>query len=349
MGQSRHQLRILTAAATYIGTVVGAGFASGQEVLQFFGLLGPFGVPAILLTTTGFFVFGFIVMDTGRKLKADSHLPVLKEVSGRYVSPILDFLTTFFLFGAFTAMLAGAGSALAQEFGSSWVVGAAFMAFISLITVFYGLRGVVTAVSVIVPFMIVGVIAVSIAVVRLKGASLGAPPTGAVPLIGTWPLSGLTYVSYNLIMSSPILAALGTTLKNRRQVLISSLVGSLGLGLSLFFVYLAITSSFPEVLWYEVPLAHLAAEIHVLGGRVYTIVFLAEVYTTAVANLYGFSARLAEPGSLGFKILTLAIVLVGIWASSAGFTNLVKTVYPLVGLGGSAFLVALSIYAFRKK
>ena len=52
----------------------------------------------------------------------------MREASGRYISPILDFVTTFFLFGAFSAMLAGAGSALAQEFQVSWLVGTGLMA-----------------------------------------------------------------------------------------------------------------------------------------------------------------------------------------------------------------------------
>ncbi len=344
----RLRLGVLAAAATYIGTVVGAGFASGQEVLQFFGLLGPSGLLAILLATAGFLAFGFAVMEIGRKLKASSHLPVIRETSGRYVSPVLDFVTTFFLFGAFSAMLAGAGSALAQEFGVSWMVGTGLMAALSLVTVLLGLRGIVTAVSAIVPLMILSVIAVCIAVLRVKGLTLASPPPGWEPLVGIWPLSGITYVSYNLIMSSPILAALGTTLHDRREVFQSALLGAFGLGLSLLCVYLAIVSSFPNVLLHEVPLARLASEIHSLGGRFYAIVFLAEVYTTAVANLYGFTARLASPGTRGFTGLTAATVLVGAWAASAGFSNLVKIVYPLVGWAGSLFLVTLVGYMARR-
>ncbi|MGI6643536.1 MAG: hypothetical protein ACOX3V_06030 [Bacillota bacterium] len=342
------RLGVFAAAATYVGTVVGAGFASGQEVLQFFGLLGPSGPLAILLAVAGFLVFGFAVMEIGRRLKADSHLPVMREASGRYISPILDFVTTFFLFGAFSAMLAGAGSALAQEFQVSWLVGTGLMALLSLVTVLLGLRGIVTAVSAIVPLLIVGVMAVSIGVLRLKGLTLATPPTGWAPLVGSWPLSGITYVSYNLIMASPILAALGTTLNDRREVFASALMGSFGLGLALLLVYLAIVSSFPEVLVHEVPLARLASEIHHLGGRLYALVFLAEVYTTAVANLYGFVARLSSPGTPGFAGLAVATVLVSAWASSAGFSNLVKTIYPLVGWTGSLFLVTLMWYVARR-
>ena len=99
---------------------------------------------------------------------------------------------------------------------------------------------------------------------------------------------------------------------------------------------------------HEVPLARLASEIHHLGGRLYALVFLAEVYTTAVANLYGFVARLSSPGTPGFAGLAVATVLVSAWASSAGFSNLVKTIYPLVGWTGSLFLVTLMWYVARR-
>ncbi len=348
MKRRKLRLGVLAAAGTYIGTVVGAGFASGQEVLQFFGLLGPWGIPAAFLAIIGFWVFGFAVMDAGRRLGAKSHLPVLQEISGKYVSPFLDFITTFFLFGAFSAMLAGAGSALNQEFGVTWLVGAIFMAALSLVTVLLGLRGLVAAVSALVPLLIAGVIAVSVAVLKTTGISFRLPPAGFEPLIGAWPLSGLTYVSYNIIMSSPILAVLGTTLKDSKEVFLAAVLGALGLGMSLLFVSLAITSSFPEVLFYEVPLARLASNVHALGGRFYTIVFMVEVYTTAAANLYGFSARLAAPGTPGFVFVTVLFSLVSIWAASAGFSNLVKIVYPLVGWAGSLFLVCLVLYMIRR-
>ena len=35
-------------AATYIGTVIGAGFASGQEILQFFSVFGNMGILGLI-------------------------------------------------------------------------------------------------------------------------------------------------------------------------------------------------------------------------------------------------------------------------------------------------------------
>ncbi len=338
---------VLATAATYVGTVVGAGFASGQEVLQFFGLLGPRGLPAIGLTIAGFFVFGYVIMETGRNIGADSHLPVLRETSGRLLAPALDFVITFFLFGAYSAMVAGAGSVLNQEYNVPWIVGAGAIAVLTLVTVIFGLRGVVTAVSAVVPFLLAGVLIVGIAVLNVKGVTLGTPPPGVEPVVRTWPAAGLTYISYNVIMSTPVLAVLGTTLKDRGQVAKSTFLGALGLGAALTLVFLTIVSSFPEVLSYEIPMARLAGTVHRLGSPFYTAIFLAEVYTTAVANLYGFAIRLAPGDTLAFKLTATLSALAGVWAASAGFSNLVRVVYPLVGWAGSVFLVALSIYLLR--
>ncbi|HHW17524.1 MAG TPA: hypothetical protein GXX30_01300 [Firmicutes bacterium] len=334
-------------AATYIGTVVGAGFASGQEVLQFFGLLGPLGVPAIAVAILGFLIFGFAVMEAGRVLRAPSHEPVMRGVAGRYISPFLDFATTFFLFGALSAMISGSGSVLDQEFGIPWLAGSFLMALLTVVTVLFGLRGVVYAVSSVVPFLIMGVLIVSVAVLHTKGLTLGSPPPGYEPPVRNWVFAGSNYVSYNMIMAAPVLSALGGTTHSRKQVVKGAVLGSVGLGVGLLFVYLTIVSSFPEVVRYEVPLARLASEVFRIGKPLYTAVFLAEVYTTAVANLYGFAARITAPGSAAFRLASIATTAVALWAGSAGFSTLVRLVYPAVGWAGMLFLGTLAVYLVR--
>jgi len=45
-------------AAVYIGTIVGAGFATGQEVLQFFNRFGIWGLGGLAVATILFIVSG---------------------------------------------------------------------------------------------------------------------------------------------------------------------------------------------------------------------------------------------------------------------------------------------------
>lgn len=339
---------VLTAAATYIGTVVGAGFASGQEVLQFFGLLGPWGLAAAIVALTGFAFFGYLVMDAGREAKATSHLALLRHTTGR-LTPAFDLVITFFLFGALSAMIAGAGSVLRQEFGIPWIAGAGLLCLVTIVTVLFGLKGVVASISAIVPFLLGSVLVVSFAVLYMRGPALHSPPAGSQPAVSSWPLAGVTYISYNIIMSIPVLASLGGSLRTRDEAGWGAYLGAFGLGLALILVYLSLVSSFPEVIAFEVPMAYLASSVHVLGGPFYTFVFLAEVYSTAVANLYGFSARLTRNGSRAFRVTTVLTGLAGLAAASVGFSTLVHVVYPLVGWVGLALLIALTVYYFRRR
>jgi len=106
-------------ASTYIGVTIGAGFASGQEVLQFFSFFGPASFAAIILASYLFAIFGTLILKSGARLKATSHQDVVNRAGGKTVGLAIDITITFFLFGTFVAMLAGAGASLNQQFGFS--------------------------------------------------------------------------------------------------------------------------------------------------------------------------------------------------------------------------------------
>lgn len=100
----KNDVSTLKVAATYIGTIVGAGFATGQEVLQFFTKFGVMGLVGIILATIMFILFGYIIIDLGKKLNAQSHLEIIKYSGGKGLGTIIDIIITFFLFGGLTAV-----------------------------------------------------------------------------------------------------------------------------------------------------------------------------------------------------------------------------------------------------
>ncbi|HHY35625.1 MAG TPA: hypothetical protein GX510_08365 [Firmicutes bacterium] len=338
----------LAMALAYVGTVVGAGFASGQEVLQFFGLLGRPGIAGIVLAAAGFAFFGYVIMDLGRIERATSHLPVIRSAVGKVLTPFVDFVVTFFLFGATCAMFAGAGSVLRQEFGLPWVWGASAMAAASVFTVVFGLKGVVSSLSAVAPFLIGAVILVSMKATSARGLKLPAPPPGYGPVLPGWFVSGAAYVSYNIIMAVPVLAAMGARTSTSSDLRKSSLAGASGLGLCLLAVYLALVSNFPDSLRYEVPMARFAELIHPSGKLIYSAVFLLEVYTTAVADLFGLASRLRPEDTPAFKLVVFASALAALLVARTGFSTLVRTVYPLAGVAGLLFLSGLLLTAVRR-
>ncbi|HBT19894.1 MAG TPA: hypothetical protein DEA47_00745 [Peptococcaceae bacterium] len=118
------RLSIFTVAAVYVSTVVGAGFASGQEVLQFFGCFGLAGFAGIAISTALFIFFGMLIMDLGHKLKAKSFLPVVKQAGGgKWFSGIIYIIITFFLFRVVVIMDAGVGAIFTEQSGRPAVLG----------------------------------------------------------------------------------------------------------------------------------------------------------------------------------------------------------------------------------
>lgn len=127
MNSDSGRISTLKIAATYIGTIIGAGFASGQEILQFFAVYGSMGFLGVLVVTVLFAVFGFIIINMGFRLHSHSYLEIIT--------------------------LAGAGALFKDQLGIPNMWGNLLVTVFTLVTVFLGINGVINSLSIIVPFL----------------------------------------------------------------------------------------------------------------------------------------------------------------------------------------------------
>ncbi|NLO37920.1 MAG: hypothetical protein GX115_00315, partial [Ruminiclostridium sp.] len=100
----------------------------------------------------------------------------------------------------------------------------------------------------------------------------------------------------------------------------------------------------------EVPMIFIAGEISPIVQILYAIVLIAEIYTTAVGALFGFSSRMISmhrKPQTG-KIVVVCTAAAALLASSLGFSNLVRYLYPLVGYCGIALLGALVVTTLKE-
>lgn len=334
----------LKVAAAYIGTVVGAGFATGQEVLQFFNRFGASGLAGIIFTTIMFIVFGYLIMDLGKKLHVHSYLEIIKYSSGRKLGKIIDLIITVFLFGSFTAMIAGTGALFSQQFNLSPLLGNILMAVITAVTVLTGINGVINSISFVVPFLLTAVIGTSMFSIISSPPNIEAAASiGESRLITNWFMSAVLYVSYNIILSVAVLGPLGSEARDGRSVRNGAVLGGLGLGLGSVMIYLALSGNLYEVSNLEVPMIYVAGSIFPPVQTAYAAVLTAEVYTTAVGSLYGFVSRIANirEHPVQSRIVVAEVTIAALLASQFGFSNLVKYLYPVVGYCGIAFLICL--------
>src|SRR5699024_10539061 len=118
----------LRIAGVYVGTIIGAGFASGQEILQFYTGYGWWGILGTLVTVILYPLLGYQLVVLGKRLNALSHTSVIYHLCGKYLGFVIDLLLAFFLFGVGVIMVAGSGSLFEQQFGLKPAVGYAIMA-----------------------------------------------------------------------------------------------------------------------------------------------------------------------------------------------------------------------------
>lgn len=327
-------------AALFIGAVIGAGFASGQEILQFFGVHGSRGVTGALWSAVAFAYLGGVIQLTAVRLRAPSYREVLAHFLGLRLGRLMDTLSTFMLAGGLAVMLAGSGAVLHQQFGLPPAAGILLLATLTVAVLHWGLSGVVAVNAVLVPLKILLVI-----VVALLAGGTASPAPGAAPSPPDgpgWAWSAILYVSYNLIVPLAVLSSLGRYLDPGEAV-----AGAAGAGLALggtaALVTWAIVQNLPAAGAYPVPMLYLAGRVSpVLQGLVSVIIWVA-VFTTAVADAHGLASRLARPGSGGYRrlacIATFGLVPVAFFP----FADLVRLLYPLFGCLGSALILAIAV------
>lgn len=347
----RKEISAFKVAATYIGTVVGAGFASGQEILQFFVYHGINGIIGLLIAIFMFVFYGYVILRLGNRLNASSYKKVIMKAGGPLFGRVIDSVVTFFLFGALSAMIAGCGAIFEEQFGLSSAFGGAVMAVLSVVTVLTGIGGVISAISFVVPLLLLAVIIVSIFslfyVTDITVITTADFPFKAA--VKNFALSGILYASYNLLMAVAILAPLGQKTNDRSKLRWGAILGGIGLGLGAFLIFFTILINMPTASLYEIPMLYVAGKISPVLKFVYSFILIAEIYTTAVGNLYGFAARFTEIGSVKYKIFTVASGGMALIASGFGFAKLVHYLYPIAGYGGIIMLIGLTYRIINHK
>ena len=342
--------RQLTVASVYMGIVVGAGFASGQEVLRFFSVFGMRGFWGLLLAGLFFALLGWSVLQIGHEQQARSHRPVVFAALGHTAGRIMDLFITLTLFGVFTFMAAGAGAVFEQQYGLSAWLGSLLLIVLTVATILLGFGSVIRSIGIFAPVLLLAVLVISFQSL-LRHSDFSAPldlRTAVQPPIAYWPLSSLIYVSFNFVLAVAVLAPLGRGSQTHATRIGGAVLGGAALFLAALGIHLALLAHLPTSAQVDVPMLAIAETISPATGTFYGWIILAEVYTSAVGSLYGFTARITDSLGVPFGATALWSGLLALAVSRLGFTTLVETLLPFTGLLGLFLVGGLSFWFLRR-
>ncbi|TDM02240.1 YkvI family membrane protein [Macrococcus carouselicus] len=331
--------KVLIMSSAFIGIIVGAGFASGQEILQYFTSYGMLGIAAAIISTLLFSYIGMNLVWLGSKYKAVDHQNVIKEITdypviGRILAWIIDIVLIITLFSFGVVMLAGAGSNLEQQFGLPSYVGTLLMAIIVIICGMMNVDKVIQLIANITPFLIIFLLIISVyclMTLDVPFEKLNHIATDVKSPFSSFIVSALNYVSMNIGLGAAMAIVMGGAEENRKIAATGGLVGGLVLGVMIILSHLAIFSQIDVVKDLPLPMLGIVNEISPILGIAMSVIVFGMIFNTAIGMFYSFAARFKPVNTKEFKIFYTLATIAGFALSFVGFTQLVGKVYPILG------------------
>lgn len=334
-------------ALTYAGTVIGAGFASGQELLLFFASYGTFGLLGIILAGFLFMYLGNRMLDIAFHTQATGYHQIFQAVCGNRIGQFYNSLSALFLLTSLAIMLAGAGAVGSEYFDWPPYQGILLLALALFITILFGAKALMMVNCLLTPLFIIMLLFVGVLSLLYHGIHptlLSLGPAVSIQPTPHWALSSVLYVAYNMTLASTILAPLGAKTPNPAVRRAGGLLGGLLLTLVACFIILIIMLHYPEAFTTQVPMLYIASAQHPYSYRAYVVILLAAMYTTGLASLYGCSVYLSSTWPISAKKSTLSILFICLIGSQLGFSSLITAVFPVFGLATLWFIIRLICY-----
>lgn len=332
-------------AGTYLGTIIGSGFATGQEIVQFFTSFGLQGIIGCFITFVFFFYVGAEILNRGRLLDLQEQVKIVNYYTPKPVALFLEYFIPIFLFGVYVIMISGAGATLQEHYGMNPYVGRALMTLVTMLSVILGLKAMVNVIGNVAPVIVVVTIFVGFYSFFVHYDQIPAMidfyPTVEAEMNKAAPnaiLSGLLYPSYNMCVVLGVLAGMGNIADSKKECIYGGLVGSVALSVSLLAIHLALFAQLDSIYNLDIPSLFLASQISPALGTVFSIIILLGIFTTAAPLLWQTANRFVSDNHKHFKLIVIAICLAGYIGGLVPFGTLIGIIYPFTGYIGLVLL-----------
>lgn len=340
--QQKTNLNLLNVALMFVGAIMGAGFASGREIWQFFGVFGRQGRIGILLIAVLFVVLGMMTAYLARILGTNDMGRIIAPGGNPKIENLVSWFMAIMLFTVLINMTAAGGALLHQNFGISRLVGGVLIGVLVIVTVLGEFERISKVFRYIMPVLFAAVILISVlAVTANLGASAQREPVKPSPIAGNWVLAACLYISYNILAMIPIVATSSVNAKSEKSAMLGSGLGGIFLGVLAFTIVLALQKDMQFAQAMDMPMLAYAGRISKGAGILYSVLLFAAIYASATSNFYGFTTKLRTDEKKSRKVILSACLafLLGL----VGFKNVVAYMFPIEGYLGFAIIAMLLV------
>ncbi len=333
--------QILKAVFVIIGALIGAGFASGQEIYIFFyqyGINGIFGIiiSSILLGFVTYKVLCICKENEVTNYKSFLEIFIKKEKQ----LEIFNMIMNIFILITFYIMIAGFGAYFEQQFGIYSLIGSIILSLICYFVFLKDVSGLIKVSQYIVPLLIGSLLIIGISVIDSKNI-LEISHYVTENTNWKWILDSVLYGSYNTILLIPVLIALRKLVSNKKEQGIISIVTTILVIVLSLIVFFMLTKVDVDIKNLEMPAVYVASKISVVFKYIYGFIILSSILTTSISLGTSFLENTAHDKKKHKQYAAL-ICVSAVLVSNVGFSNLVNLLYPIFGYIGLFQIIKIS-------
>ena len=346
--------RVLILALAFMGIVIGAGFASGQEMMQYFVAFGHYGLFGALISAGLTSLVVTAVFRFASYLLADEHGEVLNFVGAKWFTWIFDIALLFAMFAIGFVMFAGAGTNLNQQWGIPTWIGSLLMLLLVLVVGMLDVDRITNLIGAVTPFILALLLLVFVVTVFDPWAEFHVLDAAAQQVqtgLPQWIYAAINHSGLTMMTALSMLVVIAGNSANMRSAGAAGIVGGviyfLVLILAVFSLYLRVETVGQD----DMPMLTLVNEIHPIMGMIMAVVIYLMIFNTAISLFYAFTRRITARRPEKFRTVYLGVCIFGFALSFFGFRTLVSYVYPVIGIVG--FLLGLMLlfgwFKYRKE
>lgn len=330
--------KIFQIAAVYVGTVVGAGFATGKEIVEFFTQYGLYGLFGILIAGYLFIFTGTKIMLIASYIQATSYEELNEYLFGKKAAVMINLFFLLMLIGVSAVMISGAGAVFEEQLGMPKRFGVWLTIVLATGVLFFGTRGLFAINVFVVPVMISFSLLLCFLAIG-KGdflESLSIVPEEGV----TWKtlFSPFSYTAFNLALAQAVLVPIANEVQDHRIIKWGGILGGIFLTMILLSGHLALMT-LPNVMDYEIPSAIIMKSVADTLYWMFIFVIYGEIFTSVIGNIFGLERQISHFWKVPSIFIILLLFMITVLISEIGYGRLLGFLYPLFGYISLIFLV----------
>ncbi|MGE6378342.1 YkvI family membrane protein [Peribacillus muralis] len=325
-------------AAVYVGTVVGAGFATGKEIVEFFTRYGFYGFIGILIAGYIFIFSGTKIMLISARINASSYEEFNQFLFGKKIAGIINIFFLIMLLGVTAVMISGAGAVFEEQLGVPKSIGSWSTIILASLVLMMGMRGVFTVNSFVVPIMICFSIILFCSTLG-NGEffhNLTKMPDEVITLKTI--LSPFAYTAFNLALAQAVLVPVAYEVRDEKVIKHGAILGGIFLTVILLTGHFSLMT-LPGVNSFEIPSAVIMRTAASQLYWMFILVIYGEIFTSVIGNIYGLQRQISRYIKWPSILIIALIFFIALGIGELGYGRLLGYIYPVFGYISLLFLM----------